>query len=143
MSNRLWQRLGGAKQGKFVFIALAATALGLILMACGGPATAPTVAAGAKPGELTVEPCTFKTDIGEYAADCGTLVVPENRAKADSRLIALPVIRVRATGNNPAEPVFWLQGGPGDSNMGLKPPAWLLANRDVVMVGYRGADGSS
>src|SRR5437762_4441143 len=94
MSNRLWQRPGAAKQGKFVFIALAIV-LGLILMACGGPATAPAVPAGAKPGELTVEPCTFKTDIGEYAADCGTLVVPENRAKADSRLIALPVIRVR------------------------------------------------
>ena len=40
MSNRLWQRLGAAKQGTFVFIALAATVLGLILMACGGPATA-------------------------------------------------------------------------------------------------------
>jgi pimeloyl-ACP methyl ester carboxylesterase len=143
MSNRLWQRLGGAKQGKFVFIALAATVLSLILMACGGSATALTVPAGAKPGELTVEPCTFKADVGEYAADCGTLVVPENRAKADSRLIALPVIRVRATGNNPAEPIFWLTGGPGQNNMKHKPPAWLLANHDSVMVGYRGADGSS
>jgi pimeloyl-ACP methyl ester carboxylesterase len=143
MSNRLWQRLGGAKQGKFVFIALAATVLGLILMACGGPATARTVPAGAKPGELTVEPCTFKVDVGEYAADCGTLVVPENRAKADSRLIALPVIRIRATGNHPAEPIFWLTGGPGQSNMKLKPPAWMFARHDFVMVGYRGVDGSS
>jgi len=122
---------------------LAATVLGLILMACGGPATARTVPAGAKPGELIVEPCKFKTDVGEYAADCGTLVVPENRAKADSRLIALPVIRVRATGNNPAEPIFWLTGGPGQSNMKLKPPAWLFARHDFVMVGYRGVDGSS
>jgi pimeloyl-ACP methyl ester carboxylesterase len=117
--------------------------LGLILTACGGPDTSQTVPAGAKPGELTLEPCTFKTDEAEYEADCGTLVVPENRAKADSRLIALPVIRVRATGNNPAEPVFHLTGGPGQNNMELEPPAWLLANHDVVMVGYRGVNGSS
>src|SRR4051812_2477990 len=143
MSNRLWQPLGAAKQGTFVRIALAATVLSLILMACGSPDTARTVPAGAKPGELTAEPCTFKTDGAEYAADCGTLVVPENRAKADSRLIALPVIRVRATGNNPVEPIFWLTGGPGQSNMKLKPPAWMFAHHDFVMVGYRGVDSSS
>lgn len=131
------------KQGKFILIALAAIMLGLILMACGGPATALTVPAGAKPGDLTLESCTIKTEDGEYEADCGTLVVPENRAKVDSRLIALPVIRIRATGNNPAEPIFWLAGGPGQSNVQLEPPAWLLANHDVVMVGYRGADGPS
>ena len=132
-----------SKPRKFAFLTVVITMLGLILTACGGSATALTVPAGAKPGELTLEPCTFKTDEAEYEADCGTLVVPENRAKADSRLIALPVIRVRATGNDPAEPVFWLQGGPGDSNMELKPAAWLLARHDFVMVGYRGADGSS
>ena len=143
MSDRLWQRLGAAKQGTFVFIVLAVTVLGLILMACGNPETVQAVPAGAKPGDLTAKPCTFKTDGAEYAADCGTLVVPENRAKADSRLIALPVIRVRATGNNPAEPIFWLTGGPGQNNMKLKPPAWLFARHDFVMVGYRGADGSS
>jgi pimeloyl-ACP methyl ester carboxylesterase len=143
MSNRLWQRLGAAKPGKFVFITLAAIVLGLILMACGSPETALTVPAGEKPGQLTLEPCTFKTEDGAYKADCGTLVVPENRAKADSRLIALPVIRVRATGNNPAEPIFWLAGGPGQNNMKHNPPAWLLANHDSVMVGYRGVNGST
>jgi pimeloyl-ACP methyl ester carboxylesterase len=131
------------KQRTCVFNTLAATVLGLILMACGGSATLQTVPAGAKPGELTLAPCQFKTDGAEYAADCGTLVVPENRAKADSRLIALPVIRVRATGNNPAEPIFWLTGGPGQNNMQHKPPAWLLAKHDSVLVGYRGVDGSS
>ena len=132
-----------SKPRKFAFLTVVVTLLGLILMACGGPDTSRTVPAGAKPGELTLEPCTFKTEDGEYEADCGTLVVPENRAKADSRLIALPVIRVRATGNNPAEPIFWLQGGPGKSNMGFKPPPWLLARHDFVMVGYRGVEGSS
>jgi len=69
--------------------------------------------------------------------------VPENRAKADSRLIALPVIRVRATGDHPAEPIFWLAGGPGQNNMRHKPPAWLMAKHDSVLVGYRGVNGSS
>ncbi|HEU5097916.1 MAG TPA: alpha/beta fold hydrolase [Roseiflexaceae bacterium] len=131
------------KQRTFVLLALAATVVGLMLMACGGPDTVQPVPAGAKPAELTLAPCQFKTDGSEYAADCGTLVVPENRAKPASRLIALPVIRVRATGNHPAEPIFWLTGGPGQSNMKFPLPAWLLANHDFVMVGYRGVDGSS
>ncbi len=54
-----------------------------------------------------------------------------------------PVIRIHATGGSPAEPIFWLEGGPGVSNMGFKPPPELLANHDFVMVGYRGVDGSS
>src|SRR4051812_37666315 len=74
MSNRLWQRLGAAKQGKLACIALAATVLGLTLMACGSPETALTLPAGAKPGELTLQPCTFKTEESAYNADCGTLV---------------------------------------------------------------------
>jgi pimeloyl-ACP methyl ester carboxylesterase len=131
------------KQRTCVFISLAAMVLTLILAACGGSATVLTVPAGAKPGELTLAPCRFNAEGGEYAADCGTLVVPENRAKADSRLIALPVIRVRATANHPAEPIFWLAGGPGQDNMKHKPPAWLLANHDSVLVGYRGVNGSS
>ena len=130
------------RQRKFAFVALVITVLGLIVTACGGKDNSLTVPAGVKPGDLTLEPCKFKTNTGEYEADCGTLIVPENRAKADSRLIALPVMRVRATGESPAEQIFFLEGGPGQSNMRTKPPAWLLANHDFVMVGYRGVDGS-
>ena len=126
-----------------LFLTVILTISGLILMACDSSDTSPTVPPGAEPDDLTLEPCTFKTDDGEYDADCGTLVVPENRAKTDSRLIALPVIRVRATGNNPAEPIFWFAGGPGQSNMKFPPPAWLFVRHDYVMVGYRGVDGSS
>src|SRR3989304_4282867 len=127
---------------QIIFVVLAVALLGLILTACGGKDTALTVPAGARPGDLSLEPCTFKWDDDEYEADCGTLIVPENRAKADSRLIALPVMRVRATGESPAEQIFFLEGGPGQSNMRTKPPAWLLATHDFVMVGYRGVDGS-
>ncbi len=127
---------------QIMFVVLAVALFGLILTACGGRDTALTVPAGAQPGDLTLEPCKFKWDADEYDADCGTLIVPENRAKADSRLIALPVMRVHATGGSPTEPIFFLNGGPGESNMGPRPPALGLANHDFVMVGYRGVDGS-
>src|SRR5262245_36716616 len=54
------------------------------------------VPAGAKGGDLILHPCRYQTESGSAAADCGTLVVPENRANPRSRLIALPVARVRA-----------------------------------------------
>src|SRR4029079_2533985 len=72
---------------------------------------------GAKAGDLTLHDCDYATDDGGYAADCGTLVVPENRHKADSRLIAPPVTRMRARSADPADPIFRLQGGPGITNM--------------------------
>lgn len=114
----------------------------MFLMTCSDPKTSPAVPVSAGSADLTLKPGKIRTDAGTFTADCGTLVVPENRATRDSRLIALPMIRVRITGSTPAEPIFWLEGGPGMSNLKFKPPAWLLANHAVVAVGYRGVDGS-
>jgi pimeloyl-ACP methyl ester carboxylesterase len=116
--------------------------LTLPLAACGRPAPAQSVPDGAQAGDLFLEPCTYEAGKVKYEADCGTLVVPENRSKPGSRLIALPVVRIRATGGSPAEPILWLEGGPGQSNIGFDYPPSLLVNHDFVMVGYRGADGS-
>jgi pimeloyl-ACP methyl ester carboxylesterase len=122
----------------------------LFLAAC-GPKEAPiTVPADAQAGDLIVEPCTYKISTGmfksvKYDADCGTLVVPENRSDPNSRLIALPVVRVRATGSNPVEPIFWLVGGPNSNVTPADDTArlnGLIDDRDFVMVGYRGLDGS-
>src|SRR5690349_5667645 len=71
------------------------------------------VPAGARPGSLTMEPCEYDTETGTVPADCGTLVVPENRRDPASDLIALPMIRIRSTGPGPGEPIFRLNGGPG------------------------------
>ncbi len=101
-----------------------------------------TVPAGAHAGDFFAAPCTVKIDGSPYAADCGTLVVSENRADPAARLIALPVKRIHAARPAPAEPIFQLDGGPGSSNMNFSPPAWLLANHDFVLVGYRGVDGT-
>ncbi|MDX8141585.1 alpha/beta fold hydrolase [Lentzea sp. BCCO 10_0061] len=97
---------------------------------------------GAAPGSLTTRPCDFDTETGPVAADCGTLVVPENRRDPATKMIALPVTRIRAAEPNPGEPIFRLGGGPGATNMNFPQASRLIADHDVVMVGYRGVDGS-
>src|SRR5918992_5709518 len=93
-----------------------------------------SVPAGAHAGQLTLEPCHFATERGDYAADCGTLVVPENRLRSDSRLIALPVTRIRARSAHPRDPVFRLEGGPGLTNMEFSQASRFADKRDVVLV---------
>jgi pimeloyl-ACP methyl ester carboxylesterase len=102
-----------------------------------------SVSQGAHAGQLTMHPCTYPTENGGYRADCGTLVVPENRANPRSRLIALPVTRILARSSHPLAPIFHLNGGPGKTNMTFPQANRLAAQHDVVMVGYRGVDGSS
>jgi pimeloyl-ACP methyl ester carboxylesterase len=114
-----------------------------LLPACGGNEAPITVPAGAQAGDLVgFQSCTYEANRVEYGADCGTLAVPENRSDPNSRLIALPVIRVRATGDNPAEPIFYFSGGPGTSNLHFQHLEDIVEKHDAVLVGYRGVDGS-
>jgi pimeloyl-ACP methyl ester carboxylesterase len=101
-----------------------------------------SVAEGAKAGDLVLEPCEHPTESGNYAAECGTLIVPEKRADPQSRLIALPITRILAKSDHPREPIFVLQGGPGLSNMTFEIASRYADEHDVVLVGYRGIDGS-
>jgi len=117
----------------------------LLISSCGfKESPAPVVPEGAQAGELVdLQPCTYKAGDIEYAADCGTLIVPENRSNPASRLIALPVIRIHALNDGHAEPIFFLMGGPGKTNLHFEDLAGLVDERDFVQVGYRGIDGSS
>jgi len=125
-------------------------ALALVVLTIAGlaylrfaPDTDPvSVPSGAQAGDLILENCEYGTEAGSYEAECGTLVVPENRADPDSRLIALPVTRIKARSDNPAEPIFRLQGGPGITNMEFARASRFADDHDVVLVGYRGVDGS-
>jgi pimeloyl-ACP methyl ester carboxylesterase len=101
-----------------------------------------SVPTGAKAGDLILHDCTYPTEAGDLAADCGTLVVAENASEPGSRLIALPIVRIRARSDHPREPIFRLQGGPGISNMPFPPASRYATDRDFVLVGYRGVDGS-
>jgi len=115
--------------------------LGYVHLTSGGDRV--SVPPGAHAGQLDLHSCHYATEDGSYAADCGTLVVPENRHEAGSRLIAVPVTRIRARASHPGAPIFRLQGGPGITNMTFEAASRLAQRHDVVLVGYRGVDGSS
>lgn len=128
-----------------VLAALTASWFVAIGIGCGSgqePAPPPMPQPGAVAGDFDVTPCVHEAKEIEYAAECGTLIVPENRSKPDSRLIALPVTRIPATDESQSEPIFWLAGGPGSSNMGYSRVEWFHEEHDIVLVGYRGVDGS-
>ena len=60
-----------------MIVVILAIGLAYVKIASGGDSV--SVPAGAKAGQLTLHPCHYGTEQGSYAADCGTLVVPENR----------------------------------------------------------------
>src|SRR6059036_3707915 len=93
------------------------TALGLAYLHFSAGNDSVSVPSGAHAGQLTLHSCHYATEGGSYRADCGTLVVPESRYKAHSRLIALPVTRILARSPKPGVPIFRLEGGPGLTNM--------------------------
>jgi pimeloyl-ACP methyl ester carboxylesterase len=114
----------------------------LTTTACSSDRTERSIPEGAKAGDIILKQCTFKTKSKTYRAECGALIVRESTGSGSSRLISLPVIRIHAVNSNPSEPIFYLAGGPGQTNIKFKPPDELLADHDFVMTGYRGVDGS-
>ena len=130
--------------GRIVALLLIALAVaGLAYLRFASNADTVSVPTGAMAGDVILDRCDYATEDGSYAADCGTLVVPENRHKVGSRLIALPVTRIRARSAEPGVPIFRLQGGPGSTNMHFAPASRFADKHDVVLVGYRGVEGSS
>lgn len=85
---------------------------------------------------------SLKIDTLQFIQIDGFIEVPENRALASSKTLRLPVRIVKTPNITPLEPVFYLDGGPGYSNIGTTLNTDLLRHRDFVFVGYRGADGS-
>ena len=77
-------------------------------------------------------------------AQCGQIVVAQDRSKPNGKMLTLPVMRIPAKGDKVREPIFFLTGGPGASNLGdILPLGRVHNSHDVYFVGYRGADGSS
>ena len=141
--SKVRQRGPGFTPARVVALAVIATLIvGLASIAWNGGDASVSVPPGARAGDLILEPCTYSTEDGGYPADCGTLVVPEDRADPGSRLIALPVTVIHARSADPGEPIFRLEGGPGASNMTFPLASRLAQNHDIVLVGYRGVDGS-
>ena len=135
------KRFGRGRIAGLALIALLTLGLGYLHFAGGSKSV--SVPSGAQAGQLTLESCNYTTENGTSAADCGTLVVRENRHDPNSRLIALPVTRIRAHSAHPGVPIFRLQGGPGITNMEFPDASRFSDKHDVVLVGYRGVDGST
>ncbi len=101
-------------------------------LAIAAPASAATFATG---------PCPVTVVAGEKV-DCGTLTVPENRHKANSRTIGLSVMIFRSHSATPApDPVIFLPGGPGGSATRMTSGKQLpfLDDRDYILLEPRGA----
>lgn len=80
-------------------------------------------------------------------AECGNLFVKENRLKAGSRVIKLPIIIIKSTAANPApDPVLYTAGGPGVGSLGMARGAGNLvpytAERDFIIFEQRGTRDS-
>ena len=100
-----------------------------------------------KNGDILLKTGTYKNKNDKkypkkITADYITMAVKENRNKPDGRIITIPVLRLHSLSKTPKEPVFLLNGGPGGSNL-FNFALFLIEEHDVVMVGYRGADGST
>lgn len=101
-----------------------------------------------RPGEIVVERGTVRDEQGKTVPyEIGTLYVPENRNKPNSRLIGVGFARIKSLQPTGAPPVFWLPGGPGLSVLGAFPKndmgklrTWLgLATvGDLVVIEQRG-----
>ena len=88
--------------------------------------------------------CAFPVPSG-YNPECGYLIVPENRAQADSPLIRLHVAIFRnRAGVLVPDPVVHLAGGPGSSSLNVASYMFgqgldaILEQRDFVLFDQRG-----
>ena len=78
----------------------------------------------------------------DYDADYCKMQILENPLDKGSKVIDIPVIRIRTGSKQPGAPVFILNDGPGYSNFVKIMPTWLVENHDVIIIGYRGVDGA-
>ena len=81
--------------------------------------------------------------IGDVRFDTyqGMVSVRINRSDSSSAYMALPVQIIKSPSKTPAEPVVWMAGGPGQSNLKDLPSKEFLTNHDNILIGYRGVDG--
>jgi pimeloyl-ACP methyl ester carboxylesterase len=91
--------------------------------------------------DFSVIDSTFSIGDIEYPADYCKMQVLENPNDKNSKIIDLPVIRIRTNSISPGAPIFMLNDGPGLSNFKQAMPTWLAENHDIVIVGFRGVDG--
>lgn len=126
--------------------------MALIAALSGSPASdpfAPLRAEAAKPGAIvSIEACPRPLPANEIegvSLICGRVKVPEERAKLGGRVIPLAFAVLKATSRFPeADPVVYLQGGPGGSAVAQIPLIERIFRpwrdrRDIIMFDQRSA----
>ncbi|MEL6309091.1 MAG: alpha/beta hydrolase [Chloroflexota bacterium] len=94
--------------------------------------------------------CDFPLPFG-VRLDCYTLRVPENRTDPDSNTVTLSIAVLRHPDGNPeADPILFLQGGPGGNTLDTLQGAYnsrfeplFATNRDIILFDQRGVGRST
>jgi pimeloyl-ACP methyl ester carboxylesterase len=84
---------------------------------------------------------TIKIEKVKFDVFKGTIPVKLDHSDSSSATIYIHVNIFKSPSKTPAEPIYIMGGGPGESNLCFIPPKEYLANHDFVEVGYRGVDG--
>ncbi len=117
-----------------------------------GNTAAPAVVEPLKLGSLAFAPCSLSSPMSRSSleAQCATYEVPEDRANPDGRKIALNIawLQPRGGGEQLADPVFFLAGGPGQAAVATYPPLdpvfrEVRKQRSVILVDQRGTGKSN
>ena len=78
---------------------------------------------------------------------CGRLIVPENRARPSGPTLSLQVAIVVSHASEPAEPIVYLEGGPGGAAVMQVPDVWtrsaLRQRSDILVFDQRGTGYST
>ena len=119
-----------------------------ILALPGKPAHTASLTIQSDPPYFTPAPCMF--DVESYLLEnvdiqCGYLTVPQEYQASNGKTIQLAVAILKSPDPNPkADPVVFLQGGPGGSTIDTYVQAFLLGerrlltDRDIILFDQRG-----
>lgn len=88
--------------------------------------------------------CQIDVVLRKRKVECGTISVPENRNEPNGNKLDLQVVKVLSDNpNKPADPIVYLEGGPGGSALGRLGTftaafSRLLEDRDLIIMDQRG-----
>ena len=121
-------------------------ALVALLAEFGGSTSARGRHASAAHARFVNAPCPKDLPANVKNPRCGSLIVPEDRARPNGRQVRLTVLRIPAlSAHHSPVPVVYLNGGPGSDALSFSAElvdAGLNRDREVIVLAQRGTKGS-